>query len=142
MFGSAAPESVATATLDAAPGDATHAAAWQATLEAVNGKKRMLGAFLVSCRFAGVSDGTVVLAMDDLHRAVVDEKENRAIIVAALTQCFGRPLGLACVAPADGAPIAPAPPSEVDVKPMIDRAIAWFEGEVIEPNRARPERDG
>jgi hypothetical protein len=130
-------EALATATLEQAPeNDTTHAAAWQATLEAVNAKKRMLGAFLVSCHFVGLSDGHAVLAMDDLHRAVVDEKENRSIIAAALAQCFGRPVGVRCVAPVAGASAAPA---DADVKPMIDRAIAWFEGDVIEPKR--PERN-
>jgi hypothetical protein len=130
----------ATATLDAEPGDsATWAAAWDATVVAVNTRKRMLGAFLQACRFAGVEDGQVVLAMDDLHRAVVDEKENRALIAAALAECFGRPLAVRCVASAEG---VAAPPSDADVKPMIDRAIAWFEGEVIEPRETstRPER--
>ena len=47
-------------------------------IAAVNGRKRMLGAFLQACRFDGATDTHVVLAMDDLHRAVVDEKENRA----------------------------------------------------------------
>jgi hypothetical protein len=132
------PATAATATLDAEPADAaTYPAAWEATVIAVNTKKRMLGAFLQACRFAGVEEGTVVLAMDDLHRAVVDEKENRALIAATLSECFGRPLAVRCVASGEG---AAAPPSDADVRPMIERAIAWFEGEVIEPSSTRPER--
>jgi len=70
----------ATAMLDApeAPADRTATASWDAVVTAVNAKKRMLGAFLQACQFSGVTDTHVILAMDDLHRAVVDEKENRA----------------------------------------------------------------
>jgi DNA polymerase-3 subunit gamma/tau len=126
----------ATATLDEPAGDATSSAAWDATVTAVNARKRMLGAFLQACRFTGVTDQHLVLAMDDLHRAVVDEKENRGIIAAEVERAFGRPLVVQCV-PLAGGP--PGPPAEQDVKPMIDRAIAWFAGDVIEPSGRRPE---
>ena len=43
-------------------------------------RKRMLGAFLEESRVHRGSRGsTLVIAMDDLHRAVVEEKENRAL---------------------------------------------------------------
>ena len=133
-------ETTSTATLEEeeAPDVTGHAAAWEATIVAVNAKKRMLGAFLQACRFDGVSAGQVVLAMDDLHRAVVDEKENRAIILAALAVSFGGTQALRCVPLGE---IAPPPLTDLDVRPMIDRAIAWFEGDVIDPNRPGPERN-
>ena len=129
----------AVATLDAplAAGDPQLAALWEVTVAAVNARKRMLGAFLQACRLTDVTATHVVLAMDDLHRAVVDEKENRAIITAEVARAFGRPLLMQCVPPAGG---PPAPPAEKDVKPMIDRAIEWFAGDVIDPNRQRTER--
>ena len=64
--------------------------------------------------------------LDDFHRAVVDEKENRGIIAAEAERAFGRPLVVQC-APLSG-PVAPP----ADVEPLIDRAIAWFAGDVIE----------
>jgi len=127
----------ATATLEAPEAPVTAAAAWDAVVAAVNAKKRMLGAFLQACQFGGVTATHVVLAMDDLHRAVVDEKENRATIAAEVARAFGRPLVIQCV-PLAGGPTGP--PSEESVKPMIDRAIEWFAGDVIEPNAQRPER--
>jgi hypothetical protein len=36
--------------------------------------------------------------------------------------------------------LEPVPPAAEDVKPMIDRAIEWFAGEVIEPDGRTPER--
>jgi hypothetical protein len=133
-------EAAATATLEEpAPAaitavDGTLTGSWEAVIAAVNGRKRMLGAFLQACRFDGATDTHVVLAMDDLHKAVVDEKENRAIIAGEVAQAFGRPLIVQCV-PLEGG--APARPSASDVEPLIDRAIAWFEGEVVDP-KPRP----
>ncbi len=137
---SAAP-ATATATIEepARVDDLAPAARWEAVVAGVNGKKRMLGAFLQACRFTGVTATHLVLEMDDLHRAVVDEKENRAIIAAEVARAFGRPLLVQCMALAGG---APAPPGEEDVKPMIDRAIEWFAGDVIDPNGRRQERTG
>ncbi|HKQ57639.1 MAG TPA: hypothetical protein VJY35_07200, partial [Candidatus Eisenbacteria bacterium] len=130
--------STTTAVLEApAPpaSDAALEAQWLATVDGVNEQKRMLGAFLQACRFDGATDAHVVLAMDDLHRAVVDEKENRGIIARVVARTFGRPLAVRCVALEGG---APAPRTSEDVRPLIDRAIAWFEGDIIEPGGASP----
>ena len=137
-----APEPVGgavTATLDAseAAGVPENAAAWASVVTSVNGTKRMLGAFLQACRLDGVTETHVVLAMDDLHRAVVDEKENRAIIAREVGRAFGRPLTVRCV-PLAGGP--PARPSAEEIGPLIDRAIAWCEGEIIEPRPPQPGR--
>ena len=135
-----APAESAVATLDEGEptADGSLAACWEATIAAVNAKKRMLGAFLSACRLSGATATHLVLEMDDLHRAVVDEKENRAIIAAEVARTFGRPLTIQCIALAGG---PPAPPTAEDVQPMIDRAIAWFEGEVIQP-REQARGDG
>jgi hypothetical protein len=77
--------------------------------------------------------------MDDLHRAVVDEKENRAIVAEELTRAFARALDLRC-APLDAAEQAERRPTAESVKPMIDRAIAWFEGDIIERGSRAAER--
>jgi DNA polymerase-3 subunit gamma/tau len=104
---------------------------WLALIETVNEKKPLLGAFLHGSRFVGIENDCLVVAMDDLHRAVVDEKENRALIALEVPRLFGRPLGIRCVAPGDGQPIRRRP-TEDEVRPAIERAIQWFDGEVIE----------
>jgi hypothetical protein len=102
----------------------------------------MLGAFLEESRFVGLAGTGLVIAMDDLHRAVVEEKENRTLLLDEAVAVFGRALELRCV-PLDQAPAAvasaPAPPA--DLEPMIDRTIAWFEGDVLEGGTPR-ERNG
>jgi hypothetical protein len=120
-------------TVDAAAG-----ATWTLAVQAVGKRKPMLGAFLEACRFVGFSEGRVTLAMDDLHRAVIDEKENRAMTLEELQRSFGRALELRCVPP-DAAMVA-APPAEADVKPMIENAIRWFEGDIIERRGTPGER--
>jgi hypothetical protein len=111
-------------------------ACWRDVVAAANLSKRMLGAFLEESRFIGLAQGKVVVAMDDLHRAVVEERENRAIVVAEIARAFGRPLELRC-APLAEMGMSPAPP--VDYRPLVDQAIAWFQGDPIE--RPAPKRD-
>jgi hypothetical protein len=134
MVVATAPEA-AVATADEAPSalDAAAVDAWREVLERVNAKKRMLGAFLEEGRLLGVGEGRLVLAMDDLHRAVVEEKENRALLAAEVAAVFGRALDVHCTGSAEAA----RRPSEQDLRPMIDRAIAWFEGDLVQRNARR-----
>ncbi|MGH7740809.1 MAG: hypothetical protein ACRENS_02170, partial [Candidatus Eiseniibacteriota bacterium] len=105
-------------------------ALWLRTVETVGKRKRMLGAFLEACQFLGLTGDVVTLAMDDLHRAVIEEKDNRAITLEELAKSFGRTLALQCVAA--GSDSSAAPPRADDLNPMIDHAIRWFEGDIIE----------
>ncbi|MBI1799593.1 MAG: DNA polymerase III subunit gamma/tau, partial [Candidatus Eisenbacteria bacterium] len=135
-----APDSIGTAIAEASPeteGDAGEA--WKRAIEAVGRRKRMLGAFFEACALAGVSDGRIVLVMDDLHRAVIEEKENRAIATEEIAKAFGRALVLECVAPGEG---AAAPARAPDLHPMIEKAIRWFEGDIIERRDRGTERKG
>jgi hypothetical protein len=111
---------------------------WRDALGGVNGVKRMLGAFLEESQFMGLEGETLVLAMDDLHRTVVEEKENRALLDAEVRRAFGRSLALRCVPPGR---VAKAAPAVADVRPLVDQAIAWFQGDVIERG-ARAEQAG
>jgi DNA polymerase-3 subunit gamma/tau len=112
---------------------------WRETVRGVNGSKRMLGAFLEESLFMGVAGEWLVLAMDDLHRTVVEEKENRALLAAEVARAFGRPLALRCVPPGRE---APARPTVADMRPLVDQAIAWFQGDVIERGARGSERTG
>jgi hypothetical protein len=136
---------VATATATAEPAsaalerDQASEGCWRAVIEGINARKRMLGAFLEEIRFLGVGGGVAVVAMDDLHRNVIEEKDNRALVMEELARAFGRPLGLRCAPASAAAGIAPAtaPPAAKDVTPLIDQAIAWFQGDVIERRSER-----
>ncbi len=110
--------------------DGTIEAQWRTAVAAINGQKRMIGAFLEESRFKGVAGNAALLAMDTLHRAVIDAPENMTMINQELQRAFGRPLELRCVAllPGDVA----KRPSVADVQPRIDRAIEFFDGEVID----------
>ena len=111
---------------------------WREVIAAINARKRMLGAFLEESRFLGVSGNVLVLGADDLHRAVIEENENRRLLDDEVRRAFGQPLELLCggegIVPADVQPTAsPAP----DVQAMIDRAVAWFDGEQVVPVERR-----
>jgi hypothetical protein len=109
--------------------DAETQALWQQVIGTVNAQKRMLGAFLEESQFLGRSRDALIVATDDLHRSVLDESDNRARVTTAATSAYGRPMTVRYTRQANG---APRPPVMEDVRPMIDRAIAWFEGDVIE----------
>ena len=114
--------SAATAVLEEEPVlDGEALLRWEAAVQGVNGKKRMLGAFLQESRFLGVTARAVFLAADDLHRSVVDERDNRALVEQQLV-----PLA------ADD-----ATPPKPDVRPMVERAKQWFDGDLI----GRPKTD-
>jgi len=142
---SAAPVAVASASVAGATAtlvveiDAGVEAIWVRTLEAVSNRKKLLGAFLKESRLVGLSGPAVVVAMDDLHRAVVDEKENRQIVAEELRLGFGRALEMQCV-PLDAAELAQRRPTQESVKPMIDKAIEWFAGDIIERGARNVER--
>ncbi len=150
---STAPTAAATPVATAARGAATAVApapepdierdedserCWRETITGINTRKRMLGAFLDECRFVGIGGDRVVVAMDDLHRAVIEEKDNLAVLGEELRRAFGRPLSLRCTPAAAGD--LRRPPVLDDVRPMIDRAIEWFQGDVIERRDPRAER--
>jgi len=107
------------------------ASAWKQTIARVNERKRMLGAFLEEIRLVGVAGGALVLAMDDLHRSVIDSSEHRPIVDEELARAFGRQIEFRCTA---GEPVTPAQrAAQADsLKPMIDRAMEVFDGEVID----------
>ena len=105
--------------------------AWAATVERVNQRKRMLGAFLEVCRFAGRRGHELLVGMDDLRRVVVEEQENRALIGEEIRRVFGAEGTLRCVSGTAGDKAVD------DVKPLVDRAFAWFDGEAIKERPAR-----
>jgi hypothetical protein len=108
---------------------------WRDTLTGLNERKRMLGAFLEESHFVGLSGDALVVAMDQVHCMVVKEKENLALVTEAAQRAFGRKLELRCV-PLEASRQRRRPALE-DVAPMVDRAIEFFQGEVIEPPKSR-----
>ncbi|MFN8587936.1 MAG: DNA polymerase III subunit gamma/tau [Candidatus Eisenbacteria bacterium] len=102
---------------------------WQQAIEAVASRRRALGEFLKLCKLEGVAGDDFVLGMDSLRRSVVNEPEARADIETELKRLFGRALNLRC---RDLGPEAVQRPRTADeVKPLIDRAIEFFQGEII-----------
>ena len=101
---------------------------WRAAIAAIHERKRLLGAFLEECHFLGRAGDRLIVAMDDLHRAVVEEKENRLIVVDALRLGFGPGVALQCV-PLDAAGPAAQRPSAEQTQAMVAMALEWFGGE-------------
>jgi hypothetical protein len=123
--------SAPSAVADEATIDEGVASAWKQTIARVNERKRMLGAFLEEIRLVGVAGNELVLAMDDLHRSVIDASEHRPIMREELARAFGRPIEFRCTT---GEPVTPEQrAAKADsVNPMIERAMEVFDGEVID----------
>ncbi len=117
---------------------------WSQVLTGVKERKRMLEAFLSESDLVALNDEVLLLAMDDLHQAVLDDRENRALLGEEIERAFGRKLGFRCTT--RGEVVAPRPPTTAEeVQPLIERAIDWFEGEIVERRprlAARPGRGG
>ena len=112
---------------------------WRQAIAGTNARKRLLGAFVEESRFLGRTPAGLVLATDDLHRAVIEEKENRALLADEVRRAFGEALPVVCV-PLAGPPLAEKP-SIQSTREMVQRAVAWFEGESIAPAQRGAERN-
>lgn len=107
-------------------------AAWKSAMASTNTRKRMLGAFLEEVSFVGVSGDVVVLAMDGLHRAVVDSGEHRPVMLEELSRAFGRTMDLRCVEGEARSITRRNTAAATDLQPIIDRAMQVFDGELID----------
>jgi DNA polymerase-3 subunit gamma/tau len=105
--------------------------AWRQTIARVNERKRIAGRVPREIQLVGVAGDALLLAMDDLHRSVIDSSEHRPIVHEELARAFGRPIEFRCTA---GEPVTPAQrAAQVDsLKPIIERAMEVFDGEVID----------
>jgi hypothetical protein len=82
---------------------------WEKVVALVLQRKRMLGHFLETARPLGWQDNVLVLEVDPAHRGLIEHRDNRAPLIAALSEVYGRALDYRCV---DAAPGATAPPPQ------------------------------
>jgi len=80
-----------------APADFDAPGMWEKVVALVLQRKRMLGHFLESARPLGWQGDVLVLAVDPAHRGLIEHRDNRAPLVAALGEVYGRPLEVRCV---------------------------------------------
>jgi hypothetical protein len=103
---------------------------WEKVVALVLQRKRMLGHFLETARPLGWQDNVLVLEVDPAHRGLIEHRDNRAPLIAALNEVYGRALDYRCVDAAPGAtaprPQAPAAPPELEEPPHPSEAPAGF----------------
>jgi DNA polymerase-3 subunit gamma/tau len=107
---------------------------WRQVLARVNQRKRLLGAFLEEGFLLGRSEGSIVLAMGDLHRSVVQEKENQGILAEEVVRAFGPGTQVRCE-PLAAAGEAARTPTPEETKQMVAKTLEWFGGEAVPPRR-------
>ncbi len=93
-----------------APADFDRPGMWEQVVALVLQRKRMLGHFLETARPLGWQENVLVLEVDPAHRGLIEHRDNRAPLVTALGEVYGRPLDYRCVDAVPGAPAAKATP--------------------------------
>ncbi len=93
------------------------ASAWPAVIEAVKARNRVLGHCVADVRVLGAHEGTLVLEIDAAQRAMLEHRDNRAVLLGACASAYGRRLDYRVVvaptaAPASGPPDDDAPPPD------------------------------
>ena len=81
---------------------------WERVVTEVKDRKLMVGVFLAESRRAGWEGTTLRLAADEVHRSLLEARENRELLGEVMTRVYGRSLSIrfmdAVSAPATSAP--------------------------------------
>jgi DNA polymerase-3 subunit gamma/tau len=91
---------------------------WEQVVALVLQRKRMLGHFLETARPLGWQGDVIVLAVDPAHLGLIEHRDNRAPLVAALSEVYGRAVDYRCVEAGPGD--APAPVA----RPVVEDVAA------------------
>ena len=96
---------------------------WDQVVSEVKDRKLMVGVFLAESRRAGWDGTTLRLAADEVHRSLLEARENRELLGEVMARVYGRPLSIRFL---DGvvAPAAPEPAPRVVVAEPIAAAPA------------------
>jgi hypothetical protein len=143
------PSADATApALDAPEAGAEPLARWRGLVDRVKERKLLLGTCLEEGMFLGIQSGKARVALSPehaFHRAMLEMKENRAILDEELERSYGRGAALICeVASSDQAarrPMTAASPAGPAAGPgsgggspgIVERIVELFDGEILNP---------
>ena len=94
---------------------------WGEVVARVKERKIMTGVFLAESRQLGWEGNTLLLGADEVHRSLLEAKENRELLLEIARKVFGRPVLLKFVEKRL-APSAPPPATRVSV--VAPRATA------------------
>ena len=149
-----APASFADAPWDA-PGR------WEDVVSQIKERKLMVGVFLAESRRTGWDGTTLLLAADEVHRSLLEARENREMLGQVMARVYERPLTVRFLDAADAPPppavAAPEPrvtlaepeidrveevksaaaeassatATEAAISPEVQQAMVWFEGEIV-----------
>ncbi|HKA23652.1 MAG TPA: hypothetical protein VKF80_01590, partial [Candidatus Eisenbacteria bacterium] len=102
---------------------------WERVVNEVKDRKLMVGVFLAESRRAGWDGTTLRLAADEVHRSLLEARENRELLGEVMARVYGRPLSLRFL---DGVapPAAPESAPRVMVAASVEEPPALAEEEV------------
>jgi hypothetical protein len=85
------------------------AAGWSAVVDSVRAQNRILGHFIAETRVLGLEGTTLVLEVEPNGRALLEHRDNRALLVNAFAVAYGRRLEYRVVSAAAASPAEPPP---------------------------------
>lgn len=134
--------------LEPAGGEGEPLGRWRELVERVKERKLLLGTCLEEGTFLGLIAGKARVALSPehaFHRAMLEMKENRAILNEELERSYGRGAALVCeVGSGDAAarrPVTATSPPEPEAGQgddagapgMVQRIVELFDGEILNP---------
>jgi DNA polymerase-3 subunit gamma/tau len=147
----AEPAAAATAASAAAPWD--RPGAWDEVVARVKDRKLMVGVFLAESRRAGWEGATLCLAADEVHKSLLEARENRELLFEILKSVYGRPVQLRFVERSAVPPvaraetleaavgIATAVETEIAIETATADATALESADGVGPAASAPDRD-
>jgi hypothetical protein len=87
---------------------------WERVVTEVKDRKLMVGVFLAESRRAGWDGTSLRLAADEVHRSLLEARENRELLGEVMARVYGRPLAIRFLDQV-AAPAAPEPAPRVVV---------------------------
>jgi hypothetical protein len=106
---------------------------WERVVSEVKDRKLMVGVFLAESRRAGWDGAALQLAADEVHRSLLEARENRELLGEVMARVYGRPLSVRFL---DGVavPSAPAPaPRIVVAEPAAEQSAESVDEAIAEP---------
>jgi DNA polymerase III subunit gamma/tau len=115
---------------------------WERVVTEVKDRKLMVGVFLAESRRAGWDGTALRLAADEVHRSLLEARENRELLGEVMARVYGRPLAIRFLDQV-AAPAAPEPAprvvvAEVALEPAPELSVATATLDAVEEPPAAP----
>jgi hypothetical protein len=108
---------------------------WERVVAEVKERKLMVGVFLAESRRAGWEGSALCLSADEVHRSLLEARENKELLGEIMARVYGRPLSIRFVNGVHAAPAMPAVPAREEApRVTVSEPMAAPEESAPEPD--------